>query len=176
MTGPAEPRREYRCDVIAEGAVYGTAERVMFILAATVAVSPQQALLWMCDQARRIADRLDPDPVRVPWGERVPEESADGQRPDGPTRLRDWAGDHWTQRELRTRLGEGGPVSLAVADGANGVFCFQARPVAVRATQTRQPLMGDQCHAVRQQSWQPPGNACTTSGPTWSGATARARP
>ncbi|GGZ12280.1 hypothetical protein GCM10010387_00160 [Streptomyces inusitatus] len=133
MNGPVEPRREYRCDVIAEGAVYGTAERAVFVLAATVEISPRQALLWMCNQARRIADRLDPDPARVPWGDRVPEEPADGQRPDGPTRLRDWARDYWTQKELRTQLREGAQVSLTVADGANGVFRLRARPVAVRS-------------------------------------------
>ncbi|MFI1016371.1 hypothetical protein [Streptomyces sp. NPDC020965] len=126
-----EPRRAYHCDVIAEGAVYGTGEPAVYVLATTSELSPRRALLWICGQARRIADRLDPDPRSSPWARPVTGTDY-GNRSDGPTGLRAWADDIGGHRAVRDQLKTGAPVSFTVDDGVNGTFRLAIWPMTVR--------------------------------------------
>jgi hypothetical protein len=132
VIGPAESLREFRCDVVAEGAVYGIRETVPFVLATWHAVSPRQALLWMRVQALRIANGLDPDPRSSPWARQVPG-AVDSGSSDGPARLRIWADTVGRERAVRDQLRDGIPVTFTVTDGANGTFRLAIWPVAVRA-------------------------------------------
>ncbi|MFI1017424.1 hypothetical protein [Streptomyces sp. NPDC020965] len=133
MTRPYA-RREYYCDVIAEGPTgtgIGGGASVAFVLATRSEISPRRALAWMCWQARRIADRLDPDPRSAPWARPV---TAHGHstRPDGPTRLRVWADAVERSTTVRDQLRTGAPLTLTVDDGGNGVFRLAIWPVTVR--------------------------------------------
>ncbi|MFI1016286.1 hypothetical protein [Streptomyces sp. NPDC020965] len=113
--------------MIAEGAVYGTGERVAVVLGTCRTISPKLALRWLRGQALRIADGLDPG-----WARPIAEtERAAG--PDGPTRLRSWCHDAGDRRAARLALKDGVPVSLVVSDGVNGTYALAIRPVVVRS-------------------------------------------
>ncbi|WP_344324074.1 hypothetical protein [Streptomyces macrosporus] len=118
--------RSYRAEAVAVGTVHGG--RVAVQLGSHEAPSRRLALRWLREQARRIADGLDPDPrasTWVPAGALVPlpELSA-----DVPTELRRWCGDEERQRAASDLLAEGLPFHLAVADHT-GSYALSVRPV-----------------------------------------------
>ncbi|MFI1017549.1 hypothetical protein [Streptomyces sp. NPDC020965] len=131
MNGSVEEWPAYHCDVIAEGPVYGTGERRAVVLGTCRTISPKLALRWLCAQARRIADRLDPDPEVCSWARPVTGPDR-GSGPDGPTGLRRWADDIEGDRAARDQLTGGAPLTLTVDDGPNGVFRLAIWPVTVR--------------------------------------------
>ncbi|AXG77526.1 hypothetical protein DVK44_07240 [Streptomyces paludis] len=105
----------YVSTVVAEGPVNGTVVRV--VLGARRTYTPEGALRWLCGQAQRIADGLDPDPyaawaaycgpVLVPVGARVP---------DVPSALRAWCDDPRRQDAARRRLVCGDTLTVSTAD------------------------------------------------------------
>jgi hypothetical protein len=107
------PPVAYLCHVIAEGPVYGSGEIVPFVLDTFRTRSQGLALTWLRKQALRIADGLDPDPDHAPWATR----SAGIPVPDAPTELRVWATGPAEEHAARSRLDQGGPVSVVVPDG-----------------------------------------------------------
>lgn len=128
MTAPgsAEPWREYHCDVIAEGPVYGTGDRVAVVLGTFTTVSPKLALRWIGGQALRIANGLDPG-----WARPI-KDTEHTPGPDGPTVLRAvHLGIEWLHGP-REQLRAGAPVSLVISDGGNGTYTLAVWPVAVR--------------------------------------------
>ncbi len=121
--------RSYRAEVVAEGPVNGTTVAVS--LGRLTAPNRRLALRWLREQARRVADGLDPDPgVRwAPAGTlgRVPEGLS-----DAPTELRRWCEDEERQRAASDRLAEGLPFHLTVSDHT-GSYALRAWPVGVVA-------------------------------------------
>ncbi|GAA2984896.1 hypothetical protein [Streptomyces fulvorobeus] len=114
MNGRAEPTG-YRCEVRAEGLVYGTGRTLPYVLGTFRTISPVLALRWIRSEARRIADRLDPDPRQSAWVRpfmRVPHVPV----PDGPTGLRAWADDPHSERVARERIKSGDPLSVVIPD------------------------------------------------------------
>ncbi|MDK1472256.1 hypothetical protein QNO07_02240 [Streptomyces sp. 549] len=105
----------YRCEVRADGLVYGTGETVPYVLGTFQSISTILALRWLRTAALRIADRLDPDPQHSTWVRlfmRLPTVPF----PDCPTRLRTWAADRDGQREARQHLKAGHPLFRTFAD------------------------------------------------------------
>ncbi|MFD9563152.1 hypothetical protein [Streptomyces sp. NPDC059994] len=128
QSGTATPAG-YWCEVLAEGEVYGTRERVPYVLGTYPAPSVRLALRWLQGQARRIADRLDPDPDRFAWVEswmRVDPVPV----PDCPAELRFWADDPTEHQEACDQLSEGAPLSVVIPD--NGCrYTLTVWPVTV---------------------------------------------
>ncbi|MEO3976421.1 hypothetical protein [Streptomyces sp. CAU 1734] len=100
-----------------------------FLLGTFTTISPRLALRWMRGQALRVADGLDPGPGSATRARKAP---AAGNRPDGPTRLRDWSRGA-EDVALRLQLKDGVPVTFTVDDGPNGRFTLAVWPVAMRA-------------------------------------------
>ncbi|MEV7087745.1 hypothetical protein AB0O07_17890 [Streptomyces sp. NPDC093085] len=100
-----------------------------FVLAARQAVTADAALVFLRQQARRIADGLDPGPGGgwAPRGTLVPVWSPD---PDVPTVLRIWCRTPRAQRAARERL-LGGAEFVLDADDFSGRYIFRALPVPV---------------------------------------------
>lgn len=98
----------YWAEVRAEGPVYGTGETVQHVLGTTQSISPVLALRWLRGEALRIADRLDPDPLRSMWVQPAIR-AATVPVPDCPAELRAWATDPDGQREAREHIKDGRP-------------------------------------------------------------------
>ncbi|MEU6171094.1 hypothetical protein ABZ832_04130 [Streptantibioticus parmotrematis] len=96
----------YRCEIVAEGPVFGATETRSYLLASWQTISPKLALRWLTSQAERLAERLDPDPARAPWAR-----AAGTPHADGVTALRR-TGQH-AERELLKR---GSPLAIVVRD------------------------------------------------------------
>lgn len=112
MSAHAVPR-EYACEVVAAGAVYGTNLVVPHRVSAYRTAEPERALAWLRGEALRIADLLDPDPVRsVFWVTECEELPV----PDAPTELRYWATDLEEQAAATARVGGGRSFSTVVPD------------------------------------------------------------
>ncbi|WP_202917899.1 hypothetical protein [Streptomyces taklimakanensis] len=128
--------RAYRADVTAQGPVNGTT--VTVLLGSHEAPSRRLVLRWLGEQARRVADGLDPDPSATHWvtdGTLVPLP----RRPaDVPTELRRWCADEERQETASTRLAEGLPFRLTVADHT-GTYTLRAWPVGVTAPRPARP-------------------------------------
>ncbi|MFJ6569919.1 hypothetical protein ACIQNU_21105 [Streptomyces sp. NPDC091292] len=105
----------YRCEVHAEGLVYGTARTAHHLLGAHDTISPILAVRWLRSQALRIADRLDPDPGRSPWVRPVMRQHTAPQ-PDSPTQLRVWADNPARQQAARLRIKAGHPLLILIPD------------------------------------------------------------
>ncbi|MFE0425215.1 hypothetical protein [Streptomyces sp. NPDC058953] len=106
----------FRVEITAEGPVYGTLDTARVTLGTFETPYPGRALRWTSVQARRIADRLDPDPD-TPWAtgalRRLPEYADDTG--DAPTELRRWAAPELIGAAYH-RLRDGHPVTLAASD------------------------------------------------------------
>ncbi|MGY1454284.1 hypothetical protein [Streptomyces sp. SS8] len=125
----------YRAEAVAVGAVNGGTVAVH--LGAYEAADRRRVLDWLREQARRIADGLDPDPRTARWapgGALVPlpdgPAEADGSAgaAEAPAELRRWHGDEERQRAACELLARGAPFHLAVAD-RTGTYVLSARPV-----------------------------------------------
>ncbi|GAB3951752.1 hypothetical protein [Streptomyces sparsus] len=126
MNGTTEPA-DYRCEVRAEGLVYGTGETVPYVLGTFRTISPVLALRWLRAEALRIADRLDPDPQHSAWVRpfmRLPSVPL----PDCPTGLRVWAADQGGQREARRHIRSGRLLSATFSD-ADCTYTLSVLPV-----------------------------------------------
>ncbi|MFE9610195.1 hypothetical protein [Streptomyces sp. NPDC006012] len=66
MSGGPQPAG-YRAEVRVAGPAFGAAGTVQYVLGAVRTTSAEPALGWLCGEALRIADRLDPDPERSAW-------------------------------------------------------------------------------------------------------------
>ncbi|MER6603815.1 MULTISPECIES: hypothetical protein [Streptomyces] len=77
--------------------------------------SPREALRWARWQARRLADRLDPDP-QAPWVPAGALRPVPESVPDAPAELRGWCEDWAARLEAMHLLMEGRQVTLAVYD------------------------------------------------------------
>ncbi|MEV7868459.1 hypothetical protein AB0P17_20705 [Streptomyces sp. NPDC088124] len=121
--------RFYNVTVVCEGPVNGTWVRV--VLAARQAVSPDSALSFLRQQARRIADGLDPAPGAgwVPPAILVP---VPAPEPDVPTALRSWCHAPQARKAARDRLLAGAEFALG-ADDFTGRYTLRALPVPVPA-------------------------------------------
>jgi hypothetical protein len=120
--------RAYRADVTAEGLVNGSP--VAVLLGRYAGPSGRLALGWLREQARRVADGLDPDPATARWVTegtvgRVPDRLA-----DVPTELRRWCEDEERQEDAAERLAEGLSFRLAAADHT-GSYVLRVWPVGV---------------------------------------------
>ncbi|MCS0639913.1 hypothetical protein NX801_30640, partial [Streptomyces sp. LP05-1] len=73
------------------------------------------ALRWLRGEARRIADRLDPDPAASRWVTEAMRQPV-VPVPDCPAELRVWAADMDDQRAARARLKAGVPLTVVVPD------------------------------------------------------------
>ncbi|MFE7131426.1 hypothetical protein ACFVIM_11245 [Streptomyces sp. NPDC057638] len=113
MSGPPV---SYLCYVLVEGPVHGSRAVLPYILDTTRTRSQEDALVWLRQRARWVADRLDPDPAVSPW---VTELMRMGRVPvpDAPTEIRVWCDDPGEERAARARLEQGVPVSVVVPDG-----------------------------------------------------------
>ncbi|MFE7131947.1 hypothetical protein ACFVIM_13890 [Streptomyces sp. NPDC057638] len=113
MSGPPV---SYLCYVLVEGPVHGSGAVLPYILDTARTRSQEDALAWLRQRARWLADRLDPDPAVSPWVAawmrmgRVPV-------PDAPTEIRVWCDDPFEERAALARLEQGVPVSVIVPDG-----------------------------------------------------------
>ena len=120
----------YRAEAVAVGAVNGGTVAVQ--LGSHEAASRRLVLRWLREQARRIADGLDPDPRTADWAAGgalvpLPELTA-----DVPAELRRWCADEERQRAAADRLAEGLPFLLTAADHT-GRYALHAWPVGVAA-------------------------------------------
>ncbi|MFJ5223689.1 hypothetical protein [Streptomyces sp. NPDC088400] len=120
----------HHASAIGEGPVNGATVR--FVLGSIRTNSPDFALRWLREQARRIADGLDPEPwtahqLQEPVVHRLPA----GLR-DVPTELRQWCVDADAQEAAWGRLVRGAPVTVTVSDHT-GYYALTVRPVPVPA-------------------------------------------
>ncbi|MCS0634609.1 hypothetical protein NX801_02810 [Streptomyces sp. LP05-1] len=113
-TTSAEPAI-YWCEVAAEGPVYSTGRVVRYVLGTWQTLSPVLALRWLRGEARRIADRLDPDPACAAWVTEAMRQPVTPV-PDCPAELRVWAADPADQRAARAHLKAGVPLTVTVPD------------------------------------------------------------
>ncbi|MEV7088696.1 hypothetical protein AB0O07_22895 [Streptomyces sp. NPDC093085] len=122
--------RFYNVTVVCEGpTATGTQARV--VLAARQAVTADAALVFLRQQARRIANGLDPGPgtAWTPRGTLTPVWSPD---PDVPTTLRIWCHTPQAQRTARERLLAGAEFTLTAND-FSGRYTLRALPVPLPA-------------------------------------------
>ncbi|GAA2449186.1 hypothetical protein [Streptomyces macrosporus] len=142
-----ETARSYRAEVVAEGPVNGTTVAVP--LGHHSASDRRLALRWLREQARRIADGLDPEPSAhwIPAGTlgRVPE-----RLPDVPTELRRWCEDEERQWAAYDLLARGLAFHLTVADHT-GSYALRAWPVGVTT-----PALGTSPLVYARRAHQPP--------------------
>ncbi|WP_367125533.1 hypothetical protein [Streptomyces phytohabitans] len=124
---PAPPPCGYAAQVRAVGPVCGSGRNVGYVLGTFRSISPVLVLRWLNGEALRLADRLDPDPVRTPRLRPGLREQA-AHVPDCPAELRTWTADLGVRREIRARLRAGWPVSVAFEDG-DCTYLFSVRPV-----------------------------------------------
>ncbi|MFD7107282.1 hypothetical protein [Streptomyces celluloflavus] len=135
------PARAYWCEVLAEGAVYGTRERVPYVLGTFRTISPKLALRWLQGETERIADRLDPDPERSAWVKpwmqvgTVPV-------PDCPTEFRFWTEGPDEHHAARDQLKGGAPLSVVIPDKGCR-FTLTVWPVAVPPPESIPTLPAD---------------------------------
>ncbi|MFF2848756.1 hypothetical protein ACFVT5_20880 [Streptomyces sp. NPDC058001] len=125
MNCPSE-QPSYRCEVHAEGPVYGTGLTAHHILGTHDTISPILAVRWLTSQALRIADRLDPDPNRSPWVRKAMRKTSVPE-PDSPTQLRVWVGNPAKQQAARDRIKSGYPLLLLVPD-TDCAYTLSIRP------------------------------------------------
>ncbi|MEV7090495.1 hypothetical protein AB0O07_32245 [Streptomyces sp. NPDC093085] len=120
--------RFYNVTVVCEGPT-ATGTLVRVVLAARQAVTADAALVFLRQQARRIANGLDPGPGAgwTPRGTLTPVWSPD---PDVPTTLRIWCHTPHAQRTARERLLAGAEFTLT-ADDFSGRYTLRALPVPV---------------------------------------------
>ncbi|MEV7084719.1 hypothetical protein AB0O07_02250 [Streptomyces sp. NPDC093085] len=118
--------RRYQVTVLGEGPVNGTWARV--VLATRETVSPDDALLFLRRQARRIANGLDPGPCSG-WFPPGASARIEERGPDAPTQLRLWCTDSAAQEAARSKLVAGTDFTLTAAD-AEGHFTLRAVPIA----------------------------------------------
>ncbi|MBN3931700.1 hypothetical protein IQ279_19040 [Streptomyces verrucosisporus] len=132
MDGEIARLPAYRAEAVAVGAVSGGTVAVH--LGACEAVDRHRVVDWLREQARRIADGLDPDPRTARWAPGgalvpLPDGPAEAAGPDdAPAELRRWCGDEERQRAACELLARGAPFHLAVADHT-GTYVLSARPV-----------------------------------------------
>ncbi len=126
----------YRCEVLAEGLVYGTGETAPYVLGTFQTISPVLALRWLRGEARRIADRLDPDPQRSAWV-RPTMRRAVVPVPDCPAELRAWAAGPEGPRAAREHLKAGHPLFAAFTD-EDCTYTLSAWPVRLPADEPDQ--------------------------------------
>ncbi|MCI0383801.1 hypothetical protein [Streptomyces sp. CNQ085] len=126
--------RAYRADATAEGPVDGAP--VAVLLGGYAGPSGVLALRWLCGQARRIADGLDPDPLTARWAAegtlgRVPDlPERPGRGADVPAELRRWCSDEEEQQAAAERLAQGLSFRLTTADHT-GSYTLRVWPVGV---------------------------------------------
>ncbi|MEV7090905.1 hypothetical protein AB0O07_34455 [Streptomyces sp. NPDC093085] len=144
--------RFYNVTVVCEGPT-ATGTLVRVVLAARQAVTADAALVFLRQQARRIANGLDPGPGTgwTPRGTLVPVWSPD---PDVPTVLRIWCHTPRAQRAARERLLGGAEFALD-ADDFSGRYTLRALPVPVPPY--RRPPYRPQPAYVLPRHAQPPG-------------------
>nr|WSZ97435.1 hypothetical protein OH820_18820 [Streptomyces sp. NBC_00857] len=134
--------RVYLATVVGEGPANGTTHRVL--LGTRQTTSPDRALRWLCGQARRIADGLDPDPCAA-WIPRSALVPVADPGPDVAAELRFWCGDLAEQEAARKRLAVGEEFRLSVQD-ANGRYTLSARPLPEYVPAPPTPLPGRKRH------------------------------
>ncbi|MFE5855036.1 hypothetical protein ACFQ61_17740 [Streptomyces sp. NPDC056500] len=92
-----------------------------------------RAIRWLCVQAVRIANGLDPDPD-VPWSAALlcvtPDPHLSLDLTDAPTALRTWVGDDQARRAAFERLRAGLPFMFAVTDWS-GRYVLAVWPVVI---------------------------------------------
>ncbi|MEV7087464.1 hypothetical protein AB0O07_16430 [Streptomyces sp. NPDC093085] len=122
--------RFYNVTVVCEGPT-ATGALVRVVLAARQAVTADAALVFLRQQARRIANGLDPGPgtAWTPRGTLTPVWSPD---PDVPTTLRIWCHTPQAQRTARERLLAGAEFTLTAND-FSGRYTLRALPVPLPA-------------------------------------------
>jgi hypothetical protein len=102
----------YLFEVVGEGLANGRSVAVN--LGHGIALSRRLAVRWLCGQATRIADGLDPDPAAA-WHSaallRMP-----ASLPDAARDLRAWRDDMKRQEEAMHQLARGEPFILTVCD------------------------------------------------------------
>ncbi|MCI0383796.1 hypothetical protein [Streptomyces sp. CNQ085] len=131
--GNGHPPPAYRAEAVAVGAVGDGTVAVQ--LGACEAADRRRVLDWLREQARRIADGLDPDPFTARWapgGALVPLPEGPAGAADAPAELRRWYEDEERQRAASELLARGTPFHLAVADHT-GTYVLSARPVGAAA-------------------------------------------
>ncbi|MEV7087649.1 hypothetical protein AB0O07_17395 [Streptomyces sp. NPDC093085] len=146
--------RFYNVTVVCEGpTVDGTLVRV--VLAARQAVTADAALAFLRQQARRIANGLDPGPGAgwAPRGTLTPVWSPD---PDVPTRLRLWCHTPQAQKAARERLLAGAEFRLS-ADDFSERYTLRALPVPVPPYR-RPPYRPQPAHILPRHA-QPPARS-----------------
>ncbi|MER6527607.1 hypothetical protein [Streptomyces sp. NPDC001508] len=124
----------YWAEVRAEGPVYGTGETVQYVLGTFQSISPVLVLRWLRGEARRVADRLDPDPADYPAFDRWPWaiELDSVPVPDCLTELRVWADDPDEERAAREHIKGGHPLFIKVPD-ADCTYTLSVWPVRLPA-------------------------------------------
>lgn len=118
----------YWAEVRARGLVYGRGGAcVPYVLSTFRSISPVLALRWLRGEALRVADRLDPDPVRSPW---LPVRAGRGgvTGHDAPTVLRAWAAGPGAGCAARRDIKGGRPL-LVTASDADCTYTLSVRPV-----------------------------------------------
>ncbi|MEU2874028.1 hypothetical protein ABZ769_33340 [Streptomyces olivoreticuli] len=145
VSGAADPMRGYRCEVIAEGPVYGKDQWALMVLGTFQTPFVSRALRWLRCQALRIADGLDPAPdATSPLCYSLRPVECAAQLGDAPTDLRNWANSDWSRQSAYDQLRDGEPFVLATADHT-GRYSLAAWPVDV-------PVQADALPTRREQS------------------------
>ncbi|MCS0636996.1 hypothetical protein NX801_15265 [Streptomyces sp. LP05-1] len=139
MSPETEPA-VYWCEAVAEGPVYSTGRIVTYVLGSWQTFSPVLALRWLRGEARRIADRLDPDPACSGWVTEAMRRPV-VPVPDCPAELRVWAADMDDQRAARERIKAGEPLVVVVPD-ADCRYTLSIRPLRLPAPLRPAPLGG----------------------------------
>ncbi|MFJ6568539.1 hypothetical protein ACIQNU_14035 [Streptomyces sp. NPDC091292] len=156
----------YWSEVRGEGPVYGTGESVRHVLGTFASISPILTLRWLRGEARRIADRLDPDPTEATWV-RPTMRKATTPVPDCPTELRAWAADPDRQRAARDHIKAGHPLCATFRD-TDCTYTFSACPIRLPTDEPAPPVPTgeEQRHRPRALTSTPHRSGRFTSRPT----------
>lgn len=142
--------RIYLATVVGEGTANGVMHRVL--LGTRQTTSPERALRWLCGQARRIADGLDPDPGMA-WVPRNAIVQIADTAPDAPAELRRWCGDLAELEAARNQLAAGREFTLTVQD-TSGRYTLSARPLSEYVPASSATRTGRKRHRKpRKRSW-----------------------
>ncbi|MFD9815840.1 hypothetical protein [Streptomyces sp. NPDC059080] len=153
MTGYlAEVRLEKRTSASGGGAAHA--------VGALWTVSPVLAVRWLRGQALRLAERVEPEPVRSPWAW-LTRGAADGDVLDHAAKVRAWAWDAGEERAAREHIKRGHALFVTVpdADRTHTLSIWPGQPPGDAGQAPPEPFrhriggLGHPLHILAEDPW-----------------------
>ena len=110
-----------------------------WVVARTWTTSPRIALRWLQQQASRVADLIDPDPIDALWAPVTMLDALDDDRADTSTALRQWPNDVGEHDQALKAMREGVPYTFTTTD--DRLRCaLSAKPNAAPEIPSAEPV------------------------------------